>query len=257
MENKDENLLNEMDLLIDLHINQMRQGPGSKDTTLKALNITRLSKSAKLNVADIGCGTGFQTLVLAENTKWDITGVDFLESFIDKLNEKIKQQNIGHRVFTKTESMDNLSFPKESLDLIWSEGAIYNIGFESGLKYWKSFLKKDGVIAISEISWLKDEIPMELKDYWTNNYNEIDSVENKIRKLEECGYTLVDYFILPVNDWLDNYYSPLEKSFDEFLSKHANNPLAFELIANEKEEIDFFKRYKEYFSYGFYIGKKI
>ena len=46
--------------------------------------------------------------------------------------------------------MDQLPFHREELDLIWSEGAIYNIGFERGLKEWKEFLKPGGYVAISE-----------------------------------------------------------------------------------------------------------
>jgi len=37
--------------------------------------------------------------------------------------------------------MDDLPFQDEELDLIWSEGAIYNIGFERGLIEWRKFLK--------------------------------------------------------------------------------------------------------------------
>jgi hypothetical protein len=46
--------------------------------------------------------------------------------------------------------MDNLSFRDEELDLIWSEGAIYNIGFERGLREWRKYLKAEGYIAVSE-----------------------------------------------------------------------------------------------------------
>ena len=46
--------------------------------------------------------------------------------------------------------MDNLPFQNEELDLIWSEGAIYNIGFERGMNEWNKYLKKGGFIAVSE-----------------------------------------------------------------------------------------------------------
>jgi hypothetical protein len=41
--------------------------------------------------------------------------------------------------------MDDLPFKEEELDLIWSEGAIYNIGFEKGLREWRKYLKKMGI----------------------------------------------------------------------------------------------------------------
>ena len=53
-----------MNLLVEVHAGLERQGPGSTETTLKALGfidgIERISK-----VADLGCGTGPQTMVLA------------------------------------------------------------------------------------------------------------------------------------------------------------------------------------------------
>ena len=36
-------------------------------------------------------------------------------------------------------SMEDLPFESSYFDLIWSEGAIYNIGFEKGIKTWKPF----------------------------------------------------------------------------------------------------------------------
>ena len=41
--------------------------------------------------------------------------------------------------------MDALPFQEEELDLIWSEGAIYNIGFERGMNEWNKFLKKERI----------------------------------------------------------------------------------------------------------------
>ena len=37
-------------------------------------------------------------------------------------------------------------FAMRNLDLIWSEGAIYNIGFERGLNEWREFLKTGGTL---------------------------------------------------------------------------------------------------------------
>ena len=42
--------------------------------------------------------------------------------------------------------MEHLPFGKEEFDLIWSEGAIYNIGFQRGLKEWREYIKPGGYI---------------------------------------------------------------------------------------------------------------
>ncbi len=53
-------------------------------------------------------------------------------------------------------NMDALPFQEEELDLIWSEGAIYNIGFERGITEWRKFLKPGGYLAVTDASWFTD-----------------------------------------------------------------------------------------------------
>lgn len=61
--------------------------------------------------------------------------------------------NLQSKVKGVIGSMDKLDFQLNELDLIWSEGAIYNIGFEKGMNYWNNFLKKGGYVAVTEASW--------------------------------------------------------------------------------------------------------
>lgn len=130
-----------MDLLkfaIEFHKDAERQGPGNDEATKKALSyLPELEDSSQ--ILDIGCGTGAQTMVLAKNTPATIIAVDMLQGFLDKLQEKVDQQNLNDRVMTKQMLMDNLTFEEQSFDVIWSEGAIYNIGFEKGLSEWRIF----------------------------------------------------------------------------------------------------------------------
>lgn len=249
--------MTELELLIDFHKDGKRQGPGSLSTILRAMELLNLSRDKILKVADIGCGTGFQTLVLAENSSWEITAIDFLKEFINILEQKVSENKLQDRIKIRVESMDSLSFEKESLDLIWSEGAIYNMGFENGLKYWKQFLKEEAYIAVSEITWLTNERPKELEDYWKSNYEEIGTFSEKKEVIEKLGYSLVDYFILPKEDWLESYYNPMEMRFNKFLDRHNHSLEAKKLVENDKREIEIYRKYNEYFSYGFYVIKKL
>lgn len=249
--------MTELEALIDFHRNSKRQGPGSTSTTLKALEFMHLEQNKDLKVADIGCGSGAQTMVLAQNIKGKITAVDLSSIFLEQLNNESKELGLQGKITTLEKSMDDLPFDRNEFDIIWSEGAIYNIGFESGIKKWKEYLKPGGYLAVSEITWLTDVRPLEIETYWKNEYPEIDTASAKIRLLEENGYTLVGYFVLPPECWLDNYYQPIEDRFDDFLEKHHHSELVKNLIAAEKEEISNYKKYKAYFSYGFYIAKKL
>ncbi|OQX76882.1 MAG: hypothetical protein B6D64_09110 [Bacteroidetes bacterium 4484_276] len=112
-------------------------------------------------------------------------------------------------------------------------------------------------MAVSEISWITNSRPKEVEEHWNIEYPQIDTVSNKIRILEENGYSPVAHFILPQYCWVDNYYKPIEKRFSTFLEKFKNSELAKNIVDLEKEEIKIYKKYKDYFSYGFYIAKKI
>ena len=58
--------MNELDLIADLHLRNPRQGPGGDTETLQALQLAGLiDADSSLRVADIGCGTGAGTLLLA------------------------------------------------------------------------------------------------------------------------------------------------------------------------------------------------
>ncbi len=233
-----------------------RQGPGSPETTIKALSfIDNLTNESY--IADIGCGSGGQTMVIAKNVTGHITGVDLFPNFIDIFNRNAEQLHLQDRVKGIVGPMEELPFRKEELDLIWSEGAIYNIGFQRGLKEWREFLKKGAYIAVSEVSWFTEERPAEITDFWMDAYPEIDTIPNKTAQMQKAGYIPVASFIIPENCWTNHFYDPQIKAQDDFLKKHAGNKVAEEFITCERHETQLYYKYKEFYGYVFYIGKKI
>ena len=245
-------------LLIDLHKQGHRQGPGGDAETEIALSLTMIDRDAPLKIADIGCGTGASTLQLARLLKNShITAVDFLQDFLDVLNKEAKSTGIADRISTLARSMDDLPFADEEFDVIWSEGAIYNIGFEKGVKDWRRYLKTDGLLVASEITWISDSRPAEIQAHWDNEYPEINLASAKIRVLEKHGYSPIGYFVLPVHCWLDEYYRPMQARFDDFLNRNGNSKEVCEIVAAERHEIDLYERNKDHFSYGVYVGRKL
>ncbi len=233
-----------------------RQGPGSPEATIRALGfIDNLSNKTK--IADLGCGTGFQTMVLAQNTEATVIALDLYAGSIDKLNVTAEKLGLQNRVKGIVGSMDNLPFQNDEFDLIWSEGAIANIGFEKGLKHWKGFLKKDGYVAVTYESWFTDERPAEIEKWWVDAVPEIDTIAHNISIMQKTGYIPVAAFTLPESCWIDNYFIPQQARQEEFLEKHAGNKTVEDMIAFMKREADLYSKYKQYYGYVFYIGKKI
>ena len=249
--------MNDIQLLIDLHKRAKRQGPGGDSETRMAIELAMLDSSIPLKVADIGCGTGASTIQLARSLNADITAIDFLPEFLEILKSNAETKGLSNKINTIACSMENLQFDNNEYDVIWSEGAIYNIGFEKGINYWRHFLKPDGVLVVSEITWITNERPSEIEDYWQEEYPEIDTASSKLKKLEENGYTPISYFVLPEKCWLENYYRPMQDSFTEFLARHSHSKESEAIVEAERKEISLYEKYKAYISYGVYIARKI
>lgn len=243
-------------LLVDLHRSTERQGPGSIDSTLRAMELTGLGDSGPLKIADIGCGTGASTLWLAEHLEAEIAPVDFLPEFLRELSERADSRDLSRGITPLVCSMEKLPFADEALDIIWSEGAIYCIGFERGVRDWARFLKPGGVLVASEITWTTRNRPDALQRYWDAVYPQIDTASNKIGILENNGYSPIGYFTLAKECWLENYYRPLENSFEPFLQRHGNSDAAQAVVAEAREEMALYQTYSDYYSYGMYIARK-
>lgn len=243
-------------LLVDLHRPHSRLGPGSDATTRRALDLSGLRGRAGLAVADLGCGTGASTLVLAEDLDARITAVDLFPEFLAELERRAERRGVRDRITTLAASIDALPFAPASLDAIWSEGAIYNLGFEAGVAAWRRLLKPGGVLAVSEITWLTRDRPAELQAYWEHVYPEIATAAGKLAVLEAHGYTPIGYFPLPESCWLEQYYRPLQARFPAFLDAHGHAAETAAIVAAEQVEIALYERHRQHVSYGFYLARR-
>ncbi len=269
-------------LLLDLHLPADRQGPGSDAMTRKAIDMAGLADelgdaNRPLQVADIGCGTGASAFVLAEALGAEVTAVDFLPDFLAELERRAASRGLSDRIRTLEASMEDLPFKEEQFDVIWSEGAVYNMGFEAGVRAWKRFLKPGGWMVLSEITWLTAARPAELDEHWMAEYPEIGTASEKFRVLEECGFSPVGYAVLPEDCWTDHYYGPMRERFDGFLGQYDAGAgsesasgsgiasdsdsdlwaMAEEIVESERKEMELYERYKAYVSYGMYVARKV
>ena len=245
-----------LDLLGDFYCGLDYLGPGGAEQTALALALAGLDETSPLQVADIGCGTGASALALASRLNATVTAVDFLPQFLQRLASKARAQGLEDRIRTLDCDMSRLPFRADSLDMIWSEGAIYNLGFRRGVREWREFLSPGGVLAVSEITWLTPARPAPLERFWNSAYPEIDTAPAKLQVLQEAGFTPLGYFVLPETCWMDNYYEPMAAGFDAFLSRHQDSPGAQALVEEQRREIDLYRRYSEYYSYGFYVARR-
>jgi ubiquinone/menaquinone biosynthesis C-methylase UbiE len=185
-----------------------------------------------------------------------ITAVDFIQDFLEVLERKAGSKGLSEKITPLCCSMDKLPFENEEFDVIWSEGAIYNIGFEKGVMDWNRYLKTGGHLIVSEITWITTSRPTELQTHWEYEYPEIGLASSKIGILEKHGYSPIGYFVLPVHCWLDNYYRPMQDSFKDFLNRNRNSEEARAIVQAENREIQLYEKYKAHYSYGVYVARK-
>ena len=229
-----------------------RQGPGGVEHTLRALEF--VPDRPGMRIADIGCGTGGQTVTIARNRDCTITAVDLLPELLEEFRARIKKAGLENRVTAIQGSMDALPFSPGEFDVIWAEGSIYNIGFERGLREWRQYLKPGGIIAVTECSWLSGA---RLASKFISDYfPDIDSPSGKVRILEEAGYAPLAHFALPEHCWTENYFAHASARIPGFLKQYGHSEKALLLAEMQKNEIAHYEKYKAYYGYVFYIGQK-
>jgi SAM-dependent methyltransferase len=240
-----------MDYFLNLYGELPRAGPGDDSSTRRAFEmIEGLPKEPR--VLDIGCGPGAQTLELARLTRGRIVALDLMPRMLERLSKAAAEQGFEERVSTIELDMNRMDFPPGTFDLIWAEGSIYLMGFKSGLRKVRKFVKRGGCVAVSEAVWLKPDPPDEVRELW-KEYPEIDSIEQKLAVIEEAGYESVGHFVLAPTSWTEGYYDPMLARVQELQHEWEAIPEASKVLEEALYEIDVFRRFHEYYGYCFFV----
>lgn len=241
-------------IFMEIQVGLDQQGPGTDELTLRALELLpTLPRSPA--VLDVGCGPGRQTVCLARalpDTE-RILAVDFFEVFLKQLDARKEAAGLAHRIQTRQGDMARLGLPPASFDLIWCEGAIYIMGFAEGLAAWRPLLRPGGCVAVTEVSWLVDDPPAEIQEFWAAAYPGMTSVEGNLKRVRDAGYHLVDHFALSARSWWDGYFNPLMERHAAARQRYAGDEEALAVVAEGEDEIELFRRYHETYGYVFYL----
>ncbi len=181
------------------------------------------------NILDLGCGTGIPAVELAKISNGCIFGMDINDNILKTLKINIEKFDFSERIIVFCGSILSLPLKKEMFDIIWAEGIIASIDFQKGLMEWRDLLKTDGYIVL---------------------HDDNTDIDEKIKKIEDSGYNLLNQFLLSDDIWWHEYYGPLEKLLEETDENTRE-------VKNDQLEIKMFKKNPTQFNSIFFILQKI
>jgi SAM-dependent methyltransferase len=224
-------------------------GPGSNADTLHVLGL--LPKQGYRVVVDAGCGTGRQTLALARALGILVHAVDSHEPFLSDLVRRAGEAQVGHLVRVHCMDMKDIPQAFQGIDLLWSEGAAYNIGFPNALATWARALTSDGLVVVSELSWLKEQAPDAVREFFSSCYPDMRSVQDNIVVAQSAGYKVLITWTVPRQAWVDGYYEILAPRAKALLDHPDPSVRAF--AAETVREIEVFQCSEDSYGYVFYV----
>ena len=237
-----------MAALTDLHRGLDRQGPGDADFSRNILEHLP-AVPLKPRIADLGCGSGASALLLAQHYQSPVRAVDSSSVFIDELKARAKQAGLEHLIMPIHGDMAQLDWSVGSVDLLWSEGAAYNLGFEQALKTWRSLLAHTGIAVISEMSWFTDDVSEPARAYWQNAYPVMGTEAENVARAQRSGFRVLSTQRLPSQAWWVNYYEPLRERMQQL----AITPMTQSVIRETAEEMRLFEQFSDSYGYTFYV----
>lgn len=224
-------------------------GPGSNSDTLHVLRL--LPKRQLSLVVDAGCGTGRQTLALVKELGVPVYAIDSCQTFLSDLVHRARAAQVEHLVEVRCMDMQKIPETFRGIDLLWSEGAAYNIGFSNALTTWASALAPHGLVVASELSWLNVQAPDGVKEFFRSGYPDMRSVQDNIAVARRAGYEVLATHTLPEHAWVDGYYDILAPRAKALLD-HPDAAVR-DFAGETLREINVFDRSEGSYGYVFYV----
>ncbi len=231
-----------------------RQGPGNRACTAKALALCRDLPPVP-RVLDLGCGVGAQTFDLAELTSGIIVAVDRHLPSLERLRATVAERGLDRRVLPVLGDIAHPGWLPESFDLVWSEGALYNVGLERGLDVCRGLLRPGGHLAFTDAVWRAEDPPAEVKAAFAD-YPTMGTASDALRVIERSGFSLVGHFTLPGEAWWDDFYTPMLRRIEELRGEHADDAGALGELDQLAAEPELHRRHSASYAYEFFVARR-
>ncbi len=243
------------EIFFEVFENLPRQGPGNRACAARAVGLCSDLPEFPA-ILDMGCGVGAQTLQLAELTAGSIVAIDNHSPSIERLRAAIAERGLSQRVRAVVGDMADPEQPLEHFDLIWSEGALYNIGLRKALDICYGLLRPGGYLSFSDAVWRKKNPPPIVKACFDFDYPAMGWLEDDLAAIQDCGFDLVGHFTLPDEAWWDDFYTPMEARIAELRGTYVDDIEALAILDQLAEEPEIHRRYSDFYAYEFFVAQR-
>jgi len=242
-----------MEIFLEVFEALPRQGPGNRASAERALALCSGLPTAPA-VLDLGCGVGGQTLYLAELTGGTIVAVDEHAPFIQRLGEAVAGRGLAHRVQPVAADMAALDLTPGSFDLIWSEGALYNLGIAPALEICRRLLRPGGYLVFTDAVWTTEDRPEMVRAAF-EDYPTMGTVPDMLETIARGGFEIVEHFTLPNEAWWEDFYTPMLQRVEELQSRYAGDEEALAILEQIAQEPEMHRQHSDTYAYEFFITR--
>ncbi|MEO0651961.1 MAG: class I SAM-dependent methyltransferase [Planctomycetota bacterium] len=231
-----------------------RQGPGSERSTRRAFEACAgLPRPAR--VADLGCGGGAQTAALAGLVDGPIVALDRHRPLLDRLRAQLIADRLEARVQAIHGDFAEPPLERGAFDLVWSEGALYNLGRPRAFQVCASLLRPGGWLAFTDAVWRVDDPPAEVRAIFDADYPTMGQVPKVANDLAAAGFHLAEHFPLPAEDWWDAFYDPLVERLEALRADVADDAEALAALDALAAEPELHRTHGEAYGYEFFVAR--
>jgi len=230
-----------------------RQGPGNRACAAAALGLCGELPAAPA-VLDLGCGVGGQTLDLAELTAGSIVALDRHAPAVARLARTVVERGLLGRVRPLLADMGRPPFAPASFDLVWSEGALYNLGIERALEVCHRLLRPGGRLAFTDAVWRVADPPPEVRAAFAVDYPTMGRATDVLAAAERAGFALLGHFTLPDECWWDTFYTPMERRIAALRESAGQDAEALAILDRLAAEPELHRAHSHAYAYEFFVA---
>ena len=125
------------------------------------------------------------------------------------------------------------------------------MGIEKALRHWQLVLKEQGYLVISDLVWRINSPDAEVRDYWSQHYPDMQTVQSRVQLFERAGFQMITHFDLSSHAW-DNYIGPLQTRID----KVSQHPFTSNALSDIQRELSIHHNYLGQYGYHFFVARR-